>query len=107
MAEDLQQQLRNVYERKRVEGAWGGFGGEWRRQGQPTGYFPRWFFPVWGHHDGVAELPMGKTAKRRTGGHRKSYQLELMTAVTVLPRLSCKRRSRSMAARTGWVPRWR
>jgi hypothetical protein len=47
----------------------------------------------------------------RQGGepadHRGDSQLESARGSTVLPKLSWRSRSRSMAGRTGWVPRCR
>ena len=70
-------------------------------------YFPRGFFPLdrhvrkkLGHGE---QNGKGKTREPQAG----SFQLELVPVGTDLPRLNCKSRRRSMAARTGWVPRWR
>ena len=63
-------------------------------------------FSLFADRSAISRSARRKTEKRKAKGPRKGRsQLESVTVGADLPRLSCKSRSRWMAARTGWVPR--
>ena len=70
-------------------------------------YFPRRFFTLGRHEHEKLFRPRIAEKRKAQGPQRGRFQLESVAAGGDVPKLSCQRRSRSMAARTGCVPRWR